>query len=210
MPPPRRDGDVTEVGDLVDRALTLKPAPMPLLHVQSLLNSRNLLAGYDLLSDRATAAKWLAAGNGTVFGVRRLDDADLLRLRGFREALRGPLAAHATGHEPGRETLRKLRATGAASRLTVHFDDSGDPHLEAPADSRGVQRIFDTVLAAWASAAPDQLHRLKACVNPECGWVFYDTSRSRNGTWCVMNVCGARHKMERYRGRQRQDSRDDP
>jgi predicted RNA-binding Zn ribbon-like protein len=66
-----------------------------------------------------------------------------------------------------------------------------------------MQRLVETVLAAWASAEPDRLQRLKACVNPDCGWVFYDTSRSRSGTWCLMNVCGARHKMERYRSRQR-------
>jgi predicted RNA-binding Zn ribbon-like protein len=205
MRPLDREGDATMIGDLVDRALTLKPAPEPLHHVQLLLNSRNLLAGYDLLADRETAMAWLAATTGghATGADGQFDDADLTGLRHLREALRDVLAARATGRAPDPKCLRLLNAMGAATKLGVHFDGSGNPQLEPASASFGMQRVTDRVLAAWASAEPDRLRRLKACLNPECGWVFYDTSRSRSGTWCLMNVCGARHKMERYRSRLR-------
>jgi predicted RNA-binding Zn ribbon-like protein len=204
MPPLDREGDATAIGDLVERALALKPAPDPLHHVQLLLNSRNLLAGYDLLADQATAAAWLTGTAGHAIGADGLfDDAALIELRGMREALREILIAHSTGRAPDAEPLRLLNALGAAARLNVRFDGSGSTRLGPAATSSGMQRLVETVLAAWASAEPDRLQRLKACVNPDCGWVFYDTSRSRSGTWCLMNVCGARHKMERYRSRQR-------
>ena len=191
------------VEDLVDKALSLKPAPAPLDHVQLLLNTRNLLGGYDLLSDETTARHCLAviAKRDGQQAPRDVDEAELSRLREVREAVRVLLLSHATGPREGDVALERLRAAGAAVRLSVDIDDSGRPVVVPPSDSRGVHRITAQVMAAVVSADRDQLHRLKACVNPDCGWVFFDTSRSRSGTWCAMNVCGARHKMERYRNR---------
>jgi predicted RNA-binding Zn ribbon-like protein len=88
-------------------------------------------------------------------------------------------------------------------------DDAGVPvlrpdtgHLDGP-----VAVVEARILAALPVAAVDgTLARLKVCANPDCEWAFYDTSRSRSGTWCVMNVCGARHKMSRYRSRQRESA----
>ena len=203
MGPSDGRGEAPVVEELVDKALSLKPAPEPLHHIQLLLNSRNRLAGYDLLSDRETARRWLAviARKNGAHDSRGCTDAAVARLRTLREALRDLLASHATGQAPEREVLRHLRSTGAATALTVGIDDSGRPVLMPPRSSGGIQRVIDSVMAALASAPTDQLQRLKACANPDCGWVFYDTSRSHTGTWCLMNVCGARHKMERYRSR---------
>ena len=191
------------VDDLVDKALSLKPAPAPLDRVQLLLNTRNLLGGYDLLSDERTARRCLAviAGKNGESAPRDVDEAALSQLREVREAVRVLLLSHAAGPRAGREALERLRAAGATVRLSVDVDDSGSPVVVPPSDSRGLHRITAQVMAAVVSADRDQLHRLKACVNPDCGWVFFDTSRSRSGTWCAMNVCGARHKMERYRNR---------
>lgn len=204
MPPLDRERNGEADGDLVERALTLKPAPEPLHHVQLLLNSRNLLAGYDLLADRTTAATWLTGVERHGMGADgQFDEAALIELRGVREALRDVLVARTAGRAPDPEPLRRINGLGAAAGLSVRFDDSGGSHLQPAAGTAGAQRLVNTVLAAWASTEPDRLRRLKACLNPECGWAFYDTSRSRSGTWCLMNVCGARHKMERYRSRQR-------
>ncbi|MDX1882530.1 CGNR zinc finger domain-containing protein [Mycolicibacterium sp. 120270] len=201
----RSESDAPAVKDLVDKALSLKPAPAPLHHVQLLLNTRNLLAGYDLLADEATAPECLAAiaASDGQRAPRDCDEATLSLLREVREAVRDLLLAHANGLPPDHEVRERIRAAAAAVRLSVDLDPSGRPIAVPPDDSDGVHRIAAETLAAITSAEPDQLHRLKACVNPDCGWVFYDTSRSRSGTWCAMNVCGARHKMERYRSRRR-------
>jgi predicted RNA-binding Zn ribbon-like protein len=50
-----------------------------------------------------------------------------------------------------------------------------------------------------------QWHRLRAC--PDCGWVFYDTSRNARRTWCSMTAaggargCGSIAKTRAYRAR---------
>lgn len=203
MRAPRNERSTSEVDDLVDKAVSLKPAPAPLHHVQLLLNTRNRLGGYDLLSDETTARRCLAAiakRDGQP-APRDTGEAALSALRDAREAVRELLLSHATGLPPEKEALAHMQSAVATVRLSVGFDNKGDPITVPPNDSRGVQRITANVMAAIASADLDQLHRLKACVNPGCGWVFFDTSRSRSGTWCAMNLCGARHKMEKYRSR---------
>jgi predicted RNA-binding Zn ribbon-like protein len=66
----------------------------------------------------------------------------------------------------------------------------------------------DDVVASLVAPAPGALlregltgegERLKACAAPDCRWVFFDRSHASNGRWCDMDVCGARHKMRRYR-----------
>jgi len=42
---------------------------------------------------------------------------------------------------------------------------------------------------------------LKACRNEGYRWAFYDISKNRSGSWCDMDICGARHKMRAYRER---------
>ncbi len=201
----RSDDTALAVEDLLDKALSLKPAPAPLQRVQAVLNTRNLLGGYDLLADAETARRCLAlvAARDGSRAPRDCDESELSQLREVREAVRDLLLAHADGRPPAPGVRQRLRAAGADVRLSVDLDPSGRPIMVAPSDSRGVHRIAAEVLAGIASADADQLQRLKACANPGCGWVFYDTSRSRSGTWCAMNVCGARHKMERYRSRRR-------
>src|SRR5690242_8020821 len=64
--PSEVEPDVREasVAELTRRAVGSKPAPAPLDLVQQLLNTRNLLAGYDLLDVGGSAAAWLALVKG--------------------------------------------------------------------------------------------------------------------------------------------------
>lgn len=45
--------------------------------------------------------------------------------------------------------------------------------------------------------------RLRTCRNPECRWVFLDTSKNGTRRWCSMAVCGNRDKLRRFRQRRR-------
>ena len=40
--------------------------------------------------------------------------------------------------------------------------------------------------------------RLKICCNPECGWLFLDTTRNASRRWCDMAACGNRAKARRF------------
>jgi predicted RNA-binding Zn ribbon-like protein len=40
--------------------------------------------------------------------------------------------------------------------------------------------------------------RLKMCSNPECGWMFLDSTRNASRRWCEMAACGNRAKAKRF------------
>jgi predicted RNA-binding Zn ribbon-like protein len=43
-----------------------------------------------------------------------------------------------------------------------------------------------------------EFDRAKLCEARECGWIFYDSSRSRRRRWCSMAICGNRAKARRH------------
>jgi predicted RNA-binding Zn ribbon-like protein len=49
--------------------------------------------------------------------------------------------------------------------------------------------------------APDRTARLSRCSAPDCGLVFYDSSRGGTRRWCSMQRCGNRAKVRAHRAR---------
>ena len=72
--------------------------------------------------------------------------------------------------------------------------------LDLAARASGADAAMALVLVAAFEAMLDgSWPRLKACRN--CGWVFFDTSKNRSGSWCSMQICGNRTKTRAYRRR---------
>jgi len=65
----------------------------------------------------------------------------------------------------------------------------------------GLARLLLTIRDAQADGSWD---RMKLCGNPDCRWVFYDRSHSRQGAWCDMASCGNRLKNRSLRARRAQ------
>ena len=100
-----------------------------------------------------------------------------------------------------------LDALLAAQRWRISVDPPGgtlrwmvDP---ASAVGDGLAIVVDALIArSWS--------RLRAC--PDCQWVFYDTSRNGQRTWCSMIAgdgargCGSIAKTRAYRQRQRAEA----
>jgi predicted RNA-binding Zn ribbon-like protein len=64
----------------------------------------------------------------------------------------------------------------------------------------------DPQLPAWilADAASDLLiseaaKAIRACADPECRWLFLDTSKNHSRRWCDMKICGNRMKARRFK-----------
>jgi predicted RNA-binding Zn ribbon-like protein len=45
--------------------------------------------------------------------------------------------------------------------------------------------------------------RVRACDNPECRWLFLDTSKNHTRRWCDMKVCGNRMKARRFKAQRK-------
>ncbi|HEY2469755.1 MAG TPA: CGNR zinc finger domain-containing protein [Terracidiphilus sp.] len=43
------------------------------------------------------------------------------------------------------------------------------------------------------------MEMVRACGNPECRWLFLDTSKNHTRRWCDMKICGNRMKARRFK-----------
>jgi predicted RNA-binding Zn ribbon-like protein len=135
--------------------------------------------------------------------VRRFDRAAnvLTDAIGLRETIHRCFAATASGRAPGEEDLAALNAALAEAparrRVRPGGWDVGSPAVTA-----------NVLLAPVLWSAADllvgrQLQRVRQCANPECGWLFLDSSKSGNRRWCSMSACGNRAKAHRHYLRQK-------
>lgn len=111
-----------------------------------------------------------------------------------------------------RDALRTLLVEGDAGPLAGIADahplrlvvEQGHMRLAPTAEAGPVDAAVAGMLVLLAEAqSSGEWSRLKACGNPDCQWIFYDTSRNRSGRWCSMQECGAVMKSRAYRRRQR-------
>ena len=138
------------------------------------------------LTSPQALADWLAAHDLPV-PQAELRPADLSVTIALRTALRQVLLG-----EPGGA------AALADHRLGLVPDPSGGLRIAARSGRPWLDVIVETVAR---SAARGEWARVKLCAAPDCRWAFYDTSRSGQGRWCAMEICGTRHKTRAYRER---------
>ena len=187
-------------GVMAGKTEQTKQAPEPLGLVQRFVNTRNLMRSYDLLESPEQTRKWLEeSGYGPVGSI---GETELARLRELREGLRDILLSHNLGTSPKiKETSSRLTDLVGNTAPGIGFDSLGRPLLSSP--STGTERVVeDLLIAAVGAGYEGTWQRLKACANEECRWIFYDASKNRSGSWCVMEICGSRAKMRSYRERQ--------
>jgi predicted RNA-binding Zn ribbon-like protein len=179
----------------------LKPAPEPLLLVQSFVNTRNFDLGTDLLADPGPGNVWLHQA-GLLAPEATAAPEDLRAAREVRESLRA-LIEHGSGapapaDDDGLQPLRVV-TRAAQPRLTISPD--GQVELGSGDHSRLADGLLALLLIIRDAQRGSTWHRLKVCGNPDCRWVFYDRSHSRRGAWCDMASCGNLIKNRNFRAR---------
>ena len=179
-----------------------KPAPAPLLIVQSFINTWDGDHGSDLLLDPAAARDWLNRA-GLWSADRAPDPAELDLARGVREGIRAMLVTNGGGPQPTPDSLQAMQAVARASRFAPHVGPGGQVSLAAEPAGQVQAGLLALLLVIRDAQHDGSWQRLKACGNPDCRWAFYDRSHSRAGAWCDMATCGNRIKNRRLRQRQR-------
>ena len=160
------------------------------------VNTRDVEEDTDSIADPAQLAEWIAERAGE--HLPELDAADVQRVQGLRESLRGLMLANNGGE--GARDLEPIREAAERSRFRLAFDPEGGLALTpARADLSGFEASL--LLALEHLQCHDAWPRLKACTDEGCQWAFYDSTRNRSRTWCSMDVCGNREKTRRYRSR---------
>jgi predicted RNA-binding Zn ribbon-like protein len=173
-----------------------KPAPLPLLVVQSFVNTWESDTGVDLLADPDEGPRWLQEA-----GLLRSPAVDLAQARVIREAIRGLLVANSGEGEVEPADLTVLRVEADRVRTGLVVLDDGVIDLQ-PGSDDGLAFLAASLLLIIRDAQRDgSWARLKACRNPDCHWAYYDRSHAGRGAWCDMAVCGNRIKNRNLRTR---------
>jgi predicted RNA-binding Zn ribbon-like protein len=125
----------------------------------------------------------------------------LVDCRKLREATADVLYASLDGRNPGAAQLKTLERFFLEARQHQHLVWSkprlrwnwpaNEPAAELPLWilSQGAVRLMTS----------EDMHRLRVCENPECRWLFLDTSKNHTRRWCDMKVCGNRMKARRFK-----------
>jgi predicted RNA-binding Zn ribbon-like protein len=119
----------------------------------------------------------------------------------FREILYQVFSSISENHAPHFNDLFRLQSVYRNSLRSKVFVRKG-PHFELtwPASVQPTERILAEIArAAGDLLTSDALNRVRQCSNPNCSWLFVDTSRAGRRRWCDMKVCGNRAKVDRFR-----------
>jgi predicted RNA-binding Zn ribbon-like protein len=173
-----------------------KPAPMPLLVVQSFVNTWEGDSGVDLLGDPPSASRWLRDTGLTDPGSEDVDDA---MARVVRESIRALLVHNASGEEADPTAAGALDALAETCRFRPGLLPDGTVELRA--EAAGFAALARLLLIIRDAQRDGTWGRLKACRNPDCRWAYYDRSHAGRGAWCDMAVCGNRIKNRNLRSR---------
>jgi predicted RNA-binding Zn ribbon-like protein len=176
-----------------------KPAPQPLVLVQTLVNTVERPDGSDRLADPTDARPWLV-NNHLLPPHTELTDADLNLVRVVREALREMLVHNAGGPPPNKTALAVLQSVADAGTARAELGDDGEVRLRAHGDTVP-ERLIELLLIVRDAQRDGTWALLKACANDECQWAFYDKSRNHGGMWCEMSACGNKLKNRAFRAR---------
>jgi predicted RNA-binding Zn ribbon-like protein len=171
---------------------------MPLLVVQSFVNTYEADTDVDLLADLDTGLPWLREAG--LLARSSVTSAELERARQVRESLRALLVHNAGGDAPSLARLKPLADLGAASPLQPIVGDDGRVDLEADVGANPI-RLGSLLLIVRDAQRDRSWDRLKACRNDECVWAFYDRSHAGRGAWCDMASCGNKIKNRNLRAR---------
>jgi predicted RNA-binding Zn ribbon-like protein len=177
-----------------------KPAPEPLLLVQSFVNTRNLDLATDLLAEPGPGSAWLHQAGLLAPGTTAAP-GDLRVARGVRECLRALIAQGSGGAMAADVDLQPLRAVTRAAQPRLTISPYGQVELDSGDHGRLAEGLLGLLLIIRDAQRDGTWHRLKVCGNPDCLWVFYDRSHSRRGAWCDMASCGNLIKNRNLRAR---------
>jgi predicted RNA-binding Zn ribbon-like protein len=129
----------------------------------------------------------------------------LRRIGRVRSAIRDLLVASVERRPPGERSLaevnRALRVHYVTYLVPAPDGVSLDHRHEGDAVEGALGRLTESVARELTQGRPE---RLRVCENPECRWIFVDTSHSGRRKWCDMRTCGNRVKVARHRQRRRE------
>jgi predicted RNA-binding Zn ribbon-like protein len=115
----------------------------------------------------------------------------------IRCVLKDALSALAARRLPLAATTRAFdeAVRDAGARLGVTWRGKRAWRIDDDGLSPVSHRVVWAAAQLATSADAEQVGR---CDNPECGWLYLDTTKNHSRRWCSMRDCGSKAKARRY------------
>ena len=165
------------------------------------LNTLNLTAGTDVLSDPPRLADWLRQeGEHEDLNPSLQDVASATELR---EAIRDLASSNGSGGRPAPAAYEVVDRASRTAAIRLRFSQGRAAELEATGP--GLEGAVAGMLVALHTVMESgEWAKIKICRNPACRWAYFDRSRNHSRVWCEMAECGNRMKARRFRKRRRE------
>lgn len=137
---------------------------------------------------------------------------ELAALQEFRAALRRMAEAVSQGlvlDTADVELLNRCLSSGPTVRrfaVEAGEKDAAVYRLETRPAGSGWEQAAAEVAASFAGTLAERdPARIRICGNADCGWVFYDDTRSRTKRYCEDSACGNLMKVRRFRSKRKRE-----
>ncbi len=170
--------------------------------------AEELLAGYDDLLRFVSQADLLTPKQVRQV-MRSSTDRQaaeaLVACRELRVAAAAFFYAAANEHNPPAAALKTLEQffRDARAHQRLAWVDAHAGWEWNPAGIGAELPLWVLALSVTRLLLSSDMHRLRACENDECRWLFLDTSKNHTKRWCDMKLCGNRMKARRFKAQHR-------
>jgi predicted RNA-binding Zn ribbon-like protein len=166
--------------------------------------SEELLSSYDDLVDFAAQSQILTAKQAKQ--LKRAPHAfeahrTLEQARDLREALADLIYSGLDGRDSSSASMRTIEKFFQQARAQTRLVRDGS-RLKwdwAGAESKAEFPLWALSRVASRLLLSENMEKVRACADPECRWLFLDTSKNHTRRWCDMKICGNRMKARRFK-----------
>ena len=118
----------------------------------------------------------------------------------LRETIYRLFAANIASQNPLKEDLSILNKNLSQAMKKSQIIRTKDGYTwDINGNKTGLDWILNPIVhSAVEILVSDEMHKVKACADSACGWLFIDVSRNRSRRWCDMKDCGNRAKVNRF------------
>jgi predicted RNA-binding Zn ribbon-like protein len=147
----------------------------------------------DALADRRTATALLRP-----FLDRPIRPRELRALRELHQAVYGIVNALVDGSRVPVDALNQLSKAHPVTQLLEQIRGGELLITLRPSQPSACATLLTHAIAGLQTLEPSRLRR---CARPECGLVFYDSTRPGTRRWHNERPCGLRERQRRYRAK---------
>jgi predicted RNA-binding Zn ribbon-like protein len=165
--------------------------------------SEELLKSYDDLlrfseQSKVVTARPVRLRRSATAGARTLK-----RCIELREAIAEIFYARLDGRRPSPASVRTLERSVKSARFQQQLRWTREGLAWDWRASGAGLPLWALSLSASHLMLSEHMHRVRACDNPGCRWLFLDTSKNHTRRWCDMRVCGNRMKARRFKAQRK-------